>query len=224
MSDRVLASLGTGRQEHLLRLARVTIEPYARRHGYDLELHTQAVDQSRPPPWSKIRILRRLVERYPLVVWLDADLVVVDPREDLADELAEGCFLHLVEHRHEDWRMPNTGVMLLRGGSDAQRFLDAAWELERYAEHQWWENAAVCELLGYALDPPRPVRDTAFRAQTHFISPRWNSIPDAPAHRPRIRHFPGYSLKTRAALMCAATVEAKARTLLERRRGSRFRG
>jgi hypothetical protein len=39
------------------------------------------------------------------------------------------------------------------------------------------------------------------RERTKFISPRWNSIPDAPARHPRIRHYPGYSLKVRAAFM-----------------------
>jgi hypothetical protein len=216
MRERVIASLGAGPQQSLLRLARRTIEPYAKRHGYELELHTDVVDASRPAPWSKIRILRQLVERYELVVWLDADLVIVDARVDLASELEDGRFLYLVEHRHSDWRMPNTGVMMLRGGAEAAAFLEETWSLERYVEHRWWENAAVCELLGYELEPPRPVRRTPLLEQTKFISPRWNSIMDARVRGARIRHFPGYALRTRTALMLAATAEARARALLAR--------
>jgi hypothetical protein len=217
VSERVIASLGAGRQRSLLRIARQTIEPYARRHGYELDLRTEVVDASRPAPWSKIRMLRELVERYELVVWLDADLVIVDMREDLASELEDGRFFYLVEHVHSGWRMPNTGVMLLRGGSESASFLDAVWSLEDYANHRWWENAAVCELLGYELDPPRPARDTPLLAQTKFISPRWNSIIDAPARQARIRHFPGYAPRTRAALMLAATAESRLRASIGRR-------
>jgi hypothetical protein len=211
VSDRVITSLGAGPHEPLLRLACRTIGPYARRHGYDLELHTQPTDRTRPAPWSKIRILRELVERYDLVVWLDADLVIVDARVDLASELTEGRFLYLVEHSHNGWHMPNTGVMLLRSGTDAAKFLDDVWALDRYTHHQWWENAAVCELLGYRLDPPGPVRKTPLLERTKFMSPRWNWIVDAPVRRARIRHFPGYSLRTRTALMIGATLEAGAR-------------
>ena len=78
VSRRVIASLGSGQQRQLLAIARRTIEPYARRYGYDLRLHTEVVDSRRPPPWSKIRILRELIENYELVVWLDADVVIVD--------------------------------------------------------------------------------------------------------------------------------------------------
>ncbi|MFZ2049614.1 MAG: hypothetical protein WB698_10985 [Solirubrobacteraceae bacterium] len=224
MSDRVITSMGAGPQQRLLALARRTIEPYARRHGYDLRLHSEAVDASRPAPWSKIKILRDLVERYELVVWLDADLVVVDARVDLASELEEGKLLYLVEHRGPGWQMPNTGVMMLRGGPETAAFLDAVWELQQYVNHRWWENAAVCELLGYQLDPPAPVQTTPMLVRTKLIpqswnsivSPEWSAIAAAAVQPARIRHFPGYSLRTRTALMLAATAEAKGRSVVHR--------
>jgi hypothetical protein len=68
--------------------------------------------------------------------------------------------------------------------------------------HRWWENAAVARLLGYRLDPVGPGRATQLLSEhTKLISPRWNSIPDDAAPQPRIRHYPGYSLKVRAAFM-----------------------
>jgi hypothetical protein len=215
-SSRVIASLGAGRQRLLLELARHTIEPYARRHGYDLALHDAVVDTSRPAPWSKVLILRELVERYETVVWLDADLEIVDGRRDIADELDAGSFLGLVEHRYGERRFPNTGVMVLRGDERAARFLDEVWSLDRYANHQWWENAAVCALLGYGLDPPRLLEPTSWREQTTFIPPSWNWIINAPRHRARIRHFPGFSLRTRTILMRAALLEAGARRAASR--------
>jgi hypothetical protein len=210
-TNRVIASLGAGRHEQLLEIARATIEPYAERHGYDLALRTDVVDKSRPAPWSKVRMLRELVDAYDTVVWLDADTVIVDPRIDIATELGAGSFLGLVEHRYGENRFPNTGVMVLRGGETAAEFLDQTWALERYVNHQWWENAAMCELLGYALDPPRPVGRTPWREQATFISPRWNWIPNARVRRARVRHFPGYSVKTRRLMMHAALLEARLR-------------
>ncbi|HEU0249717.1 MAG TPA: hypothetical protein VFR48_03235 [Solirubrobacteraceae bacterium] len=216
MSDRVIVSMGIGPQQNLLRIARRTIEPYARRHGYDLDLHTRLLEQPRPASWMRVPILRKLVERYELVVWLDADIVIVDGRDDIATELDDEHFLYLAEHRKDGSQMPNAGVMMLRGGEQAANFLDQLWAMDQYVDHQWWENAAICELLGYELDPPRPGRPTPLLQRTKIISPRWNTIVGDGVRRARIRHFAGYKTRTRAALMTAATVEARTRSLLGR--------
>jgi hypothetical protein len=209
-----IVSLGTGRQARLLRLARATVEPYARRHGYDLRLGTKLLDRGRPPPWSKIVALRELQDSYDLLLWLDADLMIVDGRRDVADELEDGRFLYLVEHETKEGRMPNSGVMLLRTGPDCMAFLDAVWAQEDMVAHKWWENAAIARLLGYELDPPRPVRSTSWRSRTKLISPRWNSVYGSRAPRPRIRHYPGFKVETRAVFMARDLLEAAVRRRL----------
>lgn len=197
MNRKAIASLGAGPHERLLRIASRSFRPFAERHGYDLHLHTDAVETTRPAPWSKVPILQDLLTRYETVVWLDSDLMVVDPREDLP----EPGFMAMVEHRTKEGRMPNSGVWVLRSTPQTAAFLDDVWAQEDLIEHRWWENAAICRLLGYALDPVRPGTPTAALEATTWLDPRWNSIPDAPAPHPRIRHYPGYSVKTRAAFM-----------------------
>jgi hypothetical protein len=199
--SKVIASLGAGPQSRLLTLASRSFKRYARRHGYELELCREVLDASRPAPWSKIVLLRRLAESHDVIVWLDADVVVVDTSCDIETELEADKALYLVEHHTREGRMPNSGVMLMRGGAETIAFLDDVYAQEDLVEHRWWENAAICRLLGYTLDPVGPGAQTPLRARTKLISPRWNSIPDAPAREPRIRHYPGYSLKARGLLM-----------------------
>ncbi len=199
---KAIVSLGSGPQSRLLALAARSFRPYAARHGYNLELRTQIVDPSRPAPWSKVVLLRSLAESYDLLLWLDADLVIVDRSLDIASELEEGRFLYLAEHATREGRMPNSGVMLMQGGKETVDFLDDVYAQEDLINHRWWENAAICRLLGYQLDPVGPGEPTPLlRDHTKLISARWNSIRDAPAPRPYIRHYPGYSLKVRAAFM-----------------------
>jgi hypothetical protein len=199
---KAIVSLGTGRQARLLALASRSFRRYAKRHGYALELRTEALDGSRPVPWSKVGLLRELAREYDLLLWLDADLVIVDGSIDIAEELEDDRFLYLVEHHTKEGRMPNSGVMLLRGGEATIEFLDDVYAQEDLVDHRWWENAAICRLLGYELDPIGPGTPTPLLTDsTKLISPRWNSIPDAPAPHPRIKHYPGYSLKARALLM-----------------------
>jgi hypothetical protein len=200
-SRKALVSIGAGPQRVLLAVSRRTFSPYARRHGYDLLLHTEAPPIDRPLPWAKIALLREAVRQYEVVLWLDADVMIVDQMLDIATELEPGRFLYLVEHRYDGTKMPNSGVMLIRGGAEAEGFLDEVWGQSQFLHHKWWENAAICHLLGYDLDPPSPRRETPFRAATKLLSPRWNSVPDAPSVAPHIRHYPGYSVKVRLALM-----------------------
>lgn len=198
---KAIASLGVAGQSRLLRLAARSFRRYATRHGYGLELGSTQLDTARPVPWSKVVMLRELAQRYDLVLWLDADLVVVDTSCDIAVELEADRFLYLVEHSTREGRMPNSGVMLMRGGAETVAFLDEVYAQDDLVNHRWWENAAICRLLGYTLDPVGPGAATPLLAHTKLIDPRWNSIPDSPAKHPRIRHYPGYSLKTRALLM-----------------------
>jgi hypothetical protein len=210
--SKAIASLGTGPQARLLQIARRSFERYADRHGYELVTQTQTLDDSRPAPWSKVLMLRRLAAEHELVLWLDADAVVVDPSLDIACELQDGRFLYLVEHATKEGRMPNSGVMLMRGGEETIAFLDDVWAQEDLVNHRWWENAAICRLLGYTLDPIAPGPPTPLlQRHTKLISARWNSIPDAPAEQPRIRHYPGYSLKVRGAFMVRDELLARRR-------------
>jgi hypothetical protein len=210
---KAIVSLATGDQRPLLRLARTSVAPYARRHGYDLLVSTRLLAPERPPAWSKVRALQALQERYDLLVWLDADLMVVDPREDLAAELDgdRDAFMALVEHDTPEGRVPNSGVLVLRTGERCGAFLQAVWDQEDLVHHRWWENAAICRLLGYGLDPVRRGPSTPWREATRFLDPRWNAIPDAPAAAPRIRHYPGYKVRTRALLMARDLPVALAR-------------
>ncbi len=218
MSDRVIASIGSGPQRDLLALASRSLGPYARRHGYELALAGEVPDTGRPAPWAKIPMLRGLAARYELVIWIDADAVIVDRETDIATALRDDCFLHLVEHVVHGEPRPNTGVMALRGGEETIAFLDAVWELERYRDHRWWENAAVCELLGYAVDPPARLAPTPWRERTGLLPGTWNWTRDAPVRGAHIRHFPGFKLRTRRVLMHAALAEARLRAQRPARR------
>lgn len=198
---KALCSIGTGPQARLLRLARRSFVPYARRHGYDLHLLTEPYEHTRPAPWSKVALLRDLLPRYDLLLWLDADIVIVDPSEDIAARRDPGRFLALVEHRYGGQRFPNTGVLLLGAGAEAGAFLDELWAADAYAEHRWWENAAVLDLLGYDVERPNPVRPSAWRNRTQFLPNEWNSTVHDPAPHPRFRHYPGYTVARRWLMM-----------------------
>ena len=169
-------------------------------------------------------MLRDALASHDVVLWIDADAVIVDGTRDIADEPAPDRFLGLVRHGE----VPNTGVMLLRAGNLARDLLDRTWSATRLIHHPWWENAALLDALGYdlpgALEPGlrgrgqrlaarlagreprrfRPARASPFTEGTQFLPLEWNSVYLHQAGRPRIVHCLGVPVEQRMRDMRAA--------------------
>ena len=192
----MLCSLGVGPYADLLAVSSITFEAYAARHGYDLRLETRLLAPERPPAWSKVALVRELLESYDEVLWIDADAIFLDISKDIGELVRPGKDLYLVEHLYEQddsWRSANTGVFLVRSTRWSRRFLDRVWAAERYVDHPWWENAAVLDLLGYELPPdltpPRKRRTSMYDSHVELIGLEWNTTAGRSlVARPRIRH------------------------------------
>ena len=199
---KVLCSVGVGPHEALLDLSSQTFEIFADHHGYDLDLRRQLTAPDRAPSWSKIPLFIELFERYDLVLWLDADCAIVDPTLDIADELEPDDLMGMVIHEYDGQAVPNCGVWVLRRHRHVQKFLERVWNRSEYLDHDWWENAAVIDDLGYAVDPPvRVIGRSRMRRRVHALTPAWNSIETDTAERPRINHYPGRSQEHRLAAL-----------------------
>ena len=139
------------------------------------------------------------------MVWIDADAVIVDDREDIAGALEPDTQLALVRHRREDVLIPNTGVMAWRAGEFARGLLDRMWASTRFLDHPWWENAALLDALGY--DFPRfnrldRVLRRRFRAAqplpgVQFLPGEWNWSYLDRSENPRIVHCLGVPVEQR---------------------------
>jgi hypothetical protein len=194
-----------GPHRELLDVTRPALERYADRHGYEVRVVESRLAPARPVAWGKVALLHSLAASHRLVCWVDADAIVLDEAPDISDEVQGARFLHLVEHRVDGERRPNTGVMVLRGGRLASRFLERVWDQRQFVHHQWWENAAVAHLLGYRVGPSmRPARISAWRPLVGFLDRSWNSIPDDPSPRPHIAHFPGLPMSERLTALADA--------------------
>ena len=214
---KALCSIGAGPHAALLAVSEPTFRAYAERHGYELVVGHEA-DPGRPPAWAKVRMLQELLTRFDLVVWIDADAVVVDGRADIAADLAPAAQLGLVEHRRGEERIPNTGVMVWRAGEFAHELLATMWSAKRYIHHPWWENAALVDALGYDVPrfsrlerllpgrprPCRPARPSPYLAGTQFLAPQWNWAYLSRVENPRIVHCVGVPVEQRLADMQAA--------------------
>jgi hypothetical protein len=145
-----------------------------------------------------------------LVVWVDADAVIVDPSADIAATLRNRRPMHVVSHLIDGVLVPNTGVFVMHRCPESLRLLERIWHETAHVHHRWWDDAALIAVVGgdfdVGLTSPR-----SRRLANRVLGPlhhRWNSIPICPADDPAIIHLAGMAHELRRAAMLELVVGA----------------
>ena len=176
-SDLVLTGHSGAAFEALASVTLPRVMQYAARHG--LDLWRTNLDGERPASWQKIlRIMSALDAGFDRVLWIDTDVVISDLGQNIFDEHNGHAWQALVVHDTACGSVPNCGVWLVT--RCMRQYLIDAWEREEYADHPWWEQAAVLELMGYHVtrDPVATLRQpTELHARTQVLAPEWNHHP-----------------------------------------------
>ena len=235
----IVTAAGPAMRAALHDLALPTFRRYARTWGWTVLAEDLAADGSgadaaaQQAKWAKTRLLRAALERYPLALWLDADVLLLREDDDVARHLHADAFQALVleqvpaEHRIN----PNTGVWLLRSCRAAFDFLDAV-DAAGQQPGPWADQGAVLAALGWDRGDERyrwarPGRGNDFLAGTAWLPPGWNapfldarrdedcfnSSADSYADRPRVTaphalHFMGMTPAARYRHMAASVSRA----------------
>ena len=152
------------------------ITQYAERHGMGWRVCD--LRGSRPPSWQKLTHMLAGLVAHQRVVWIDADVVILDPSVNILDEMPEHAWQGVVEHETNCGTVPNCGVWVVTRAMEP--VLEHAWRCGRYINHPWWEQAAILDRMGYTVtDSPTATLDTPTRLHQHtaFLHPTWNHHP-----------------------------------------------
>ena len=156
--------------------------------GYNVTAHQLATDSrarkdlaAKQARWQKIRIIRQSLQKSSMVVWFDADVVILRTDQDIAIHLKPTDFQGLVMHQvpAEDRINPNTGVWVLRNCPEAFAFLDAA-EAGGIPPGRWTDQAAVMRVLEWNCGDERyvgarpPSMPNHFMNSTAWLPTGWN--------------------------------------------------
>ena len=95
---------------------------YCSRHGYDFIEDESILIKDKPIPWSKIPLLLKYIDNYDYLVWIDADILIMNVHTKIESFIQKfpvnivcGC----------DWRMINTGVMIIKSCDFSKQFIKA---------------------------------------------------------------------------------------------------
>jgi hypothetical protein len=212
--SRVICTIATGDHAALWELAEPGVHRYAVRHGYQVVHRDRTPDlHGRPVPWAKLPLIVELLEDHDLVVWLDADVVVVDDGDDIARDARGRRPVHAVAHRVGRVHVPNSGVLVVRRSPSARHLLEHAWHRSEWIHHRWWENAALIDVLGGDGDRGLVTSRQRRRASRRvgWLPRRWNSLSVDGDPDPAFVHFAGLPFEERLAGMRRLVAEVQDR-------------
>jgi hypothetical protein len=152
------------------------LEEYAGRHG--MRFGCANLRGDRPPSWNKILVIHQALQDFEAAVWVDADVVVMDDRVNIVDDLHPGSWQGVVEHHTECGSVPNCGVWVCTQAMLPT--LTEIWNEGKNLDHPWWEQASMLERMGYRVLPgPRAEFDnpTTLYERTTFLDAAWNHHP-----------------------------------------------
>lgn len=118
---------------------------YAQKHEYDFVCQTALLDSARPPAWSKILLVQKLLPHYDWVFWMDADTLVMNDQIRL-ENLIDSQYIFIGSEELSVAPL-NTGVFLVKNNPLAFQLLKDIYAQTEYIHHLWWENAALIALL-----------------------------------------------------------------------------
>lgn len=150
---------------------------YAQKHGYGYHIDGDVFDTSRPPAWSKINILKKYLADYDYLVWMDADLLVMN------DELKLEMFIYdYMENAHmmavREWLAINTGVLFVKNTDWSFRFLEYIYTKTEFLHHPQWEQTAFNQLFEKdEMDSQNRVKILPLALQYLFNSYWYNYYP-----------------------------------------------
>lgn len=148
--------------ERMLEITYPYMHKYGLKHGYTVSKVNPNViiDKDRHPSWWKLEaILRGALCSADIILWLDADVLIIDNTHDIANEL-ENHITGLVVHENQvHGRVPNCGVWLLR-----KEFVPYILKMSREdnypTSNRIWEQAALIKIMNGTINFPIKLPET----------------------------------------------------------------
>jgi hypothetical protein len=184
-------------------LAAANLSAYAVRHGYDFRSFRDGFDRSRPAPWSKILFTLQALRGTDWVVWIDADILIMNQAERLEGFLSADHDFVIAQH-HAPNLHANTGVYFARSRLWVRCFLRHVYAQRSVINHGWWEQAAVNILLDNYRLPRVRVIERARTFNALYASP---AAEDVYQSGDFLVHFAGRPDKTELMRRFAAKID-----------------
>lgn len=99
---------------------------YCKKHNYDFIDDESIYNKDKPIPWSKILQLQKYLKKYDYLVWIDADIYVMNSDVKLESFIEKYKNFDII--CGSDWKMINTGVFFIKNSDFSNNFLQLIYD------------------------------------------------------------------------------------------------
>ena len=103
---------------------------YCEKHGYTFIEDDDVYNKDKPIPWSKLLLMNKYLSDFDYLVWIDADIYIMNKETKIES---------LIQKYHDvdiicgsDWRMVNTGVLIVKNTEFSKEFLQSVYDNNDY--------------------------------------------------------------------------------------------
>lgn len=130
--------------------SRENLQLYCKIHSYPFIEDDSVYDVSKPIPWSKLLLIKKYLSDYDYIVWIDADILIMNPNVKLENIIDK--------YPHKDIicgscpRMINTGMLFVKNTAFSKEFLQAVFdnvynpEEDQHERYKNWEQGSFINL------------------------------------------------------------------------------
>ena len=173
--------------KNIVEPSQLTKRNYCNMHGYDYVEDNSMHDKSRPIPWSKLLLIKKYINSYDYLVWMDADAMIMDNTQKIEDKL------HLMKDKHmmvvSDWKQINSGVIFIKNtGEIVSSFIDRWYDQTEFINAEDWEQTALIHMYKNGLHGIHDILQVLDYTHEPLIQSYWFAY--RPGHF--ILHLAGY--------------------------------
>jgi len=145
---------------------------YAKKHGYDIYLHHEKLDLTRPAAWSKILAIERHLDDYEWIFWSDADSLIMN--DDIKLESIIDNNYNFIITQEANKKNLNTGSFLIRNCEWSKQLLKDIYSQVQFINVSgFWEQAALAHLLKTKKELNKHIKVMHQRVMnSHITEPR----------------------------------------------------
>lgn len=137
------------RYRQITECSRINKLEYCNKHDYVFIEDNSVYNQNKPIPWSKLLLINRYLNQFDYLVWVDADILIMNPEIKIESFIEKYSNYDLI--CGSDWKMINTGFMIIKNTDFSRNFIDKVYNNEydpmsSGERYQNWEQGSFIHL------------------------------------------------------------------------------